>query len=314
MKVLVTGCAGFIGSHLIEKLLNMGCDVEGVDSFTTYYDPAMKWKNIKEVRSHRHFKLQQSDLSSHISLESIDGVEIVYHLAAQPGVRASWGNDFGAYVQNNVLATQRLLESLKESKALKRLVYASSSSVYGEVSVEKVGEEHPLRPFSPYGVTKLAGENLCSVYAHNFGIPLTSFRFFSVYGPRQRPDMAFAQLINAALAGKSFTLFGDGTQQRDFTFVDDVIDGLVATLTTDGADGVFNLGGGEVLSMNDIIRMVQEITGRNPAIESHPGLRGDVKRTGADISRIKSVFGFEPKHRIREGLSQQIRYSRFALS
>jgi nucleoside-diphosphate-sugar epimerase len=306
LKVLVTGCAGFIGSHLAEKLVREGHDVLGIDSFTTYYDPAIKHRNLKDIKGHPRFTLTPADLGTHNLSESIQGVETVFHLAAQPGVRASWGNDFGAYVENNVLATQRLLEAVKELKTLKKFIYASSSSVYGETSVERVAEEHPVRPFSPYGVTKLAAENLCSVYARNYGIRLTSFRFFSVYGPRQRPDMAFARLISAVLTGNPFTLYGDGSQQRDFTFVEDVVDGLLAAVAAENGDSVFNLGGGEVLSMNDIIRLVQDITGKIPNIESHPGVRGDVKRTSADISRIQSVLGFEPKHRIREGLSRQI--------
>src|SRR5262245_64919423 len=219
---LVTGVAGFIGSHLAERLLRDGVRVTGVDCFTDYYDPAIKRRNLERARSHPEFALVELDLGE-ADLAALPDVQVVYHQAAQPGVRASWGADFAIYTHHNVLATQRLLERYRGS-SLERFVYASSSSVYGDAERYPTDEGLLPRPLSPYGVTKLAGEHLALLYARNFGMPVVALRYFTVYGPRQRPDMAFHRFCRALLTGQAITVYGDGRQSRDFTFVADAVE------------------------------------------------------------------------------------------
>jgi len=309
MFVVVTGCAGFIGSHLTKRLLHEGMEVYGIDAITDYYDPAIKHRNLQMLKQIPGFRFEQADINS-VDLKSmIDAADYIYHLAAQPGVRKSWGTSFGVYTRNNILATQKLLESAKESKRLKKFVFASSSSVYGQTNAEKIPEEHPTRPFSPYGVTKLAAEHLCSLYAANYDMPVVSLRFFTVYGPGQRPDMAFSRLIKAALTGGSFTLFGDGTQERDFTYVDDVVEGLVRSMKSDVC-GVFNIGGGHVVSLKEVIGHVERITGSVVKLAYMPKQKGDVRRTSADISRIARALGYAPRVSISEGIRRQVEYVR----
>lgn len=304
MKALVTGCAGFIGSHLSRRLLKEGFSVIGIDSLSEYYSVETKRKNLEPLMGNKDFKFHQADVLG-FDFES-ESPETLFHLAAQPGVRTSWGDDFSIYTRNNVLATQHLLEKATRLGTLKKIVFASSSSVYGQTSAEKVTEDYPTRPFSPYGVTKLAAENLCSAYEANFGLPIVALRFFTVYGPRQRPDMAFSRLINAALTGQSFTLYGDGTQERDFTYIGDIIDGLLLAATSNNARGVFNIGGGHVVSMNEVIHLVEKISKKSINVVQSSAQKGDVTRTSADISKISKLLGYRPHVTIEEGLELQI--------
>ncbi|MCL4512203.1 MAG: GDP-mannose 4,6-dehydratase [Bacteroidetes bacterium] len=308
MKALVTGCAGFIGSQLCEKLLSEKFEVIGVDVLTDYYDPEIKKSNLRNLINSSGFTFIQSDLMAADFTELAKEIDFVFHLAAQPGVRGSWGDKFSTYVTNNILTTQRLLEATKNSHKLKKVVYASSSSVYGQIKEENVNEDHKTAPHSPYGATKLAGENLCFLYDANYGMPVVSLRLFTVYGPRQRPDMAFAKLIHAGMSGKKFPLYGDGKQERDFTFVLDVVEGMrLAALSAD-ARGIFNIGGGHVVSMQTVIGLIEEILGSKINIEYKNLERGDVRRTSADISKSREVLGFAPKHDIKTGLQRQVEF------
>lgn len=307
MLALVTGCAGFIGAHLTKRLLDEGMEIYGIDALTDYYDPGIKRQNLKGLLAGRNFHFEGADINTADISPIVEKADYIFHLAAQPGVRASWGSSFDSYTRNNITATQRLLEFAKDSKNLKKFLYASSSSVYGETTVEKVSEDHPTCPFSPYGVTKLAAEHLCSLYARNFGLPVVSLRFFTVYGPGQRPDMAFSRLITAAYSGSPFTVFGNGSQERDFTYVDDVVEGLYRVATTMDATGVYNIGGGHVVSLNDVIALVEEIIGKGIALSFLPSEKGDVRRTSADISKISRATGYKPQVSLREGLLRQVK-------
>jgi UDP-glucose 4-epimerase len=309
MKALVTGCAGFVGSHLCERLIANDIDTVGIDCLSDYYEPQLKLDNLSSLAPNPHFRfvlLDLLDINNYKQL--LDEADLIFHLAAQPGVRASWGASFDTYLKNNVLATQQLLELARDAKRLRKFVYASSSSVYGQTQAEKVSEDYRTQPFSPYGVTKLAGEHLCSLYEANYGVPTISLRFFTVYGPRQRPDMAFNRLVNAALTGKTFSLFGDGTQERDFTFVQDVVNGLMRAALTENAMGVYNIGGGHVVSLNEVISLVQELTGNEVKLQHMEAQKGDVRRTSADISKIQRVLGYQPQVQIREGLRSEVDY------
>jgi UDP-glucuronate 4-epimerase len=304
-KVLVTGCAGFIGSHLCERLLAAGKQVVGIDAFTDNYERWVKERNLAGLTSHPNFTFLEQDLLDcdfHLLLPQ---VETVYHQAALPGVRASWGARFRDYVDQNILATQKLLEAAHQAD-LKKLVYASSSSVYGGMS-GPIAEDGPTRPFSPYGVTKLSAEQLCQLYAGNFGVPVVSLRYFTVFGPRQRPDMAIHRFILAVLQGNPLTVFGDGEQTRDFTFVDDVVDANLAAAEFTGAGEVFNIGGGCRASVNELIRIIERCTGRK-AIRRHlPEQPGDPKHTWADTRKAREQLGFAPNSDLEQGVYQQVR-------
>ena len=309
MTSLVTGCAGFIGSHLTQRLLSEGHHVIGVDSLTDYYSPDIKRQNLALLAGDPHFEFLASDAGM-ISRDIVSRVAYVFHLAAQPGVRASWGPEFDIYVERNITTTRRLLDLALDSQGLQKFVYASSSSVYGNIAVEKVAETYPTQPYSPYGVTKLAAEHLCRLYGENFGLPVISTRFFTVYGPRQRPDMAFSRLVTSALKGGEFTLFGDGTQERDFTYVADIVAGLLAAATSAQKQGTYNLGGGRVVSMLDILRTLESITGERLRIVQKPPQKGDVFRTGADITKARAEIGYCPQYSIEQGLREQVEYVR----
>jgi nucleoside-diphosphate-sugar epimerase len=307
-KVLVTGAAGFIGSHLCDRLLQEGHEVVGIDSFEDYYARELKEANIAGARDHSAFTLVEDNLLS-VDLEAlVDGSACVYHLAAQAGVRASWGTTFDVYTRNNVLATQSLLEACI-TRGVPKVVYASSSSVYGDQDELPLRETMVPRPRSPYGVTKLAGEHLCILYNVNRGLDTTSLRFFTVYGPRQRPDMAFNKFIRAMLAGDPIVMYGDGTQTRDFTYVDDIVTGLAAARGA-SAGSIMNVGGGHRVSLAEAIRKLGQIVGVQPVIDQRPVEAGDVRDTWADTSRVRAELGYAPRTLLVEGLRREFEWFR----
>ena len=306
MRALVTGAAGFIGSTLTDALLARGDHVVGVDCFTPYYDRAAKESNLATARKSDRFELIEADLRSDDIESLVDGVDAVFHQAAQPGVRLSWSDGFADYVGHNVLATQRLLEAVKANGTAK-VVYASSSSVYGNAPAYPTTEEDLPRPHSPYGVTKLAAEHLCNLYAANWGVHTVSLRYFTVYGPRQRPDMAFHRLLEAALSGRPFPLYGDGSAIRDFTFVGDAVGANLAAADGDTAPGtVLNVAGGSSIAMRDLLTLAGDIVGGPVDIEQLPNQPGDVARTGGTIDRAQRLLGWEPTTDLRTGLSAQV--------
>lgn len=310
MLALVTGAAGFIGSNLSDRLLELGWMVRGVDCFTPYYPEAAKRRNIDAALQHRSFSLVEEDLLEADLDTVLDGVDVVFHQAAQPGVRASWESGFRDYTELNLNATQRLLEAVRHS-AVRRFVYASSSSVYGKAPQWPTAETDPTVPHSPYGVTKLAGELLCRAYAANFDVPTVALRYFTVYGPRQRPDMATRRLIDAAFDGTDFPLYGDGTQIRDFTFVGDVVEANIAAGTADVAPGTFaNVAGGSSVTMLELIDMVADAVGSRPNIQWGPTQAGDVFRTGGAVERAATLFGWAPRVSLAEGIRRQVEWSR----
>jgi nucleoside-diphosphate-sugar epimerase len=305
MTVLVTGCAGFIGSHLTEALLAGGHSVVGVDSLTDYYDPRLKRHNLTKFERDPEFSYREQDVMS-LTSEALSSVEVIFHLAAQPGVRQSWGSSFRAYAYHNVIATEHLLEVAISLPRLRRFVYASSSSVYGNVRVERTPEDHPVAPESPYGITKLGGELLCRAYASSFRLPAVSLRFFTVYGPRQRPDMAFNRLIRCAMSGEPFEIYGAGTQERDFTYVGDIVRALNLAGFGEVAQGVFNIGGGRVASLNEVISIVGRILGSSVVTLKRPHPHGDVQRTCADTSHAKHLLGYAPRTSLEDGIAAQV--------
>lgn len=305
-SVLITGAAGFIGSHLAERCLSLGWRVIGLDSFSQYYPEVVKRQNIAAVADHPAYTMVEGDLLDYDLATLLPGVDIVFHLAAQPGVRASWG-DFALYTRMNVLATQRLLDAARGA-SLDRLVVASSSSIYGEVETLPATEAMPTRPVSPYGVTKLAAEQLARVYWRSFGVPAVCLRYFTVYGPRQRPDMAFHKLISCALAGRPFELFGDGTQTRDFTFVTDVVTGTLAAAERGRPGTAYNVGGGSRLSLMAALGTVERLLGRPLDRISFDAQAGDARDTSADIGLARRELGFEPSFSVETGLAAQIEW------
>jgi nucleoside-diphosphate-sugar epimerase len=305
MVALVTGAAGFVGSHLCEYLLNHGDEVAGVDCFTDFYPRRLKEENLSPLLGSPHFVFIEGDLNTIRLRPILENVDVVYHIAAQPGVRPSWGENFTHYTQNNISATQRLLEAIRDRR-LQKLVYASSSSVYGNAEGLPTSELLRPVPVSPYGVTKLAGEHLCELYRLNFQVPSISLRLFTVYGPRQRPDMAFRRLVDAALEGSTFELYGDGNQTRDFTYVRDVVRAMRAAAHADWC-GVANIGGGARTSINKVIAMVQDLCGTINVVRASTQ-KGDVRHTGADIRTAASAFGYAPRTHLRSGLEEMVRW------
>jgi nucleoside-diphosphate-sugar epimerase len=309
VRALVTGCAGFIGSHLTESLLADGVDVVGIDCFNDNYGRPIKLRNLDRARAWSSFDFVPVDLARGALQDLVQGADVVYHLAAEPGVRSSWGARFGVYLRNNVVATQRVLEAVLTAPDT-RVVYASSSSVYGHAETYPTAEDARPQPYSPYGVTKLAAEHLCQLYADNLGVKAVSLRFFSVYGPRQRPDMAFTRFCHAALKGEPITVFGDGRQVRDFTFVTDVVWALRAAADRADLGGrVYNVGGGSQVSMRDVLDLLQELAGRRLEAQFSPAAWGDVRRTAADISRAREELGYEPRVSVPDGLQQQFEWA-----
>lgn len=302
--VLVTGVAGFVGSHLAERLVARGDRVRGVDCFTDYYARATKEANLEKLRGSDAFDFVEADLAK-VDLEPLfEGIDSVCHLAAQAGVRASWGAEFGVYVDCNVVTTQRLLETAK-SLELSKFVYASSSSVYGETEDLPMRETGATRPLSPYGVTKLAAENLAVLYNRSYGVPTVSLRYFTVYGPRQRPDMAFHRVITAALEGSPVEIYGDGSQTRDFTYVSDIVDGTAAALTNGTPGDVLNLGGGSRVTLNEALDMIEQRLGVTLDRRYGDAARGDMRDTLADNTRARDTLGFSPSVDLADGLARQ---------
>jgi UDP-glucose 4-epimerase len=304
MTALVTGVAGFIGSHLATALTDRGDEVIGVDCFTDYYAEAVKRDNLAALLPRRNFRFVEEPLQT-VPLERLlDGVTHVFHLAAQAGVRKSWGDDFRIYTTHNVDATQRLLEAVK-SRPIDRFVYASSSSVYGDVATMPMREDSVLQPLSPYGVTKLAAEQLCYLYFANYRVPAVSLRYFTVYGPRQRPDMAFHKFIRAALTDQPIELYGDGEQTRDFTFVDDIVAATVAAGDRGRPGAVYNIGGGSRVSMNQVIDLIGRLTGRPLDVRREGAQKGDMRNTFADTTRARVDLGFNPRATLESGLAAE---------
>jgi nucleoside-diphosphate-sugar epimerase len=306
-KAVVTGAAGFIGSHLTERLLADGHEVLGIDSFTDYYRRARKEQNLAAARGHRNFSFEELDLVDADLTAVLEGADVVYHLAGQPGVRPSWGHEFDRYVRDNVVATQRVLEQLKGSR-IKRLVFAGSSSVYGDAESFPTRESAVPHPVSPYGVTKLAAEHLAHLYTRNFDIPAVSVRYFTVYGPRQRPDMAFSRFMQALSDGEEIEVFGDGEQTREFTYVSDAVEGTIKAATADVVGQVFNLGGGSRVTVNQVLATLEEISGMKVRRHELPAAPGDPRHTGASINLARERLGWEPRVSLREGLAKQWRW------
>jgi UDP-glucose 4-epimerase len=305
--VVVTGAAGFIGSHLCRALLARGDTVVGIDCFTDYYDVRIKRANLKDVASNQRFRLVEASLVS-VDLDPIlKDATAVFHLAAQAGVRRSWGTEFDHYLENNIRATQLLCEAIRRRGAVK-LIYSSSSSVYGQTTSLPMTESHPTRPRSPYGVTKLAGEALCLLYGANHGIPVVALRYFTVYGPAQRPDMAFHRFLKGAMEGTRVDVYGSGNQTRDFTFVDDAVAANLAALDYDGAETVFNIGGGSRVSVNHVLDVIGRVTDRTLDVRYGDEQKGDVMHTFADISVAARELGYTPRVGIEEGIVREMEW------
>jgi len=308
MRCLVTGCAGFIGSHLAERLIQSGFEVIGIDSFTDYYDRRIKEANVQGLLQSDRFSLIREDLLG-IDLDRIlDGVDYIFHHAAQPGVTASWGGRFETYLNNNILATQRLLESAKKIP-LKSFVFASSSSVYGDCELP-MREDKLLSPVSPYGVSKVACENLCHSYWKNFRVPVISLRYFTVYGPRQRPDMAFYKFIRAILKGEEIIIYGDGRQTRDFTYIDDAVKANLLVMEKNCSGEVFNIGGGTRTEVNEVMILLERLLRKKVVVRHINPQEGDMRDTLADIAKARTLLNYNPSFDLEEGLKREIEWLR----
>jgi UDP-glucose 4-epimerase len=308
---LVTGCAGFVGSHLCEALLSRGCRVVGVDCFTDYYSRSIKESNIAELRGAERFTMVEADLADAPLEPVLDGIDVVFHLAARPGVRHSFGRGLGAYLRDNIQATQRLLETAA-GRGLKAFVYASSSSVYGDQDTYPAREDAPVRPVSPYGSTKVITEQLARAFWCGAGVPVVGLRYFTVYGPRQRPDMAFARFLASSLAGRRLSVLGDGRQVREFTYVEDVVRATVAAAEGGEHGSVYNVGGGVAVAVLDVIALLEELLGGPLEVAFADPVRGDPRRTEADITRAVKELGYRPSTPLAEGLAAQIESLRAA--
>ena len=307
MRALVTGVAGFVGSTLAERLVDSGADVVGLDCFTDYYPRPMKERNLAALRGHERFRFVESRVQDADLGALLADRTHLFHLAAQAGVRKSWGRDFAVYLENNIEATQVLLEACTRL-ALDRIVYASSSSVYGDDTPMPFHEDAVPRPVSPYGVSKLAGEQLCYLYHVNFGLPTVSLRYFTVYGPRQRPDMGFHRFLRATIRGEPITVYGDGEQTRDFTFVADAVGATIAAATRGIPGRVYNIGGGSRVSINQVFEMIGRVTGSQPRVNLDPAQKGDMRHTYADTSRARCDLAFAPTVGLEEGLAAEYRW------
>lgn len=305
-RILVTGAAGFIGSHLVDRLLADGREVVGVDSFTSYYSRERKERNLTLAREEDGVSLIEGDVLSLDLDELLRGVEAMVHLAGEPGVRRSWGGHFQKYVERNLITTQRLLEAIYR-KGETRLVYASSSSVYGGDGGYPIDEDHPRRPASPYGASKLAAEELVGLYRRECGIPTVALRYFTVYGPRQRPEMALSRFLFAASRGRPVEIYGEGNQVRDMTYVSDAVEATVASL--EAPLGVYNVGGGVRATVNEMLDIVRRITGVDLDVRYGPAAPGDVRSTWADSRRAAGALGYSPKTGLEEGIAAQFAWA-----
>lgn len=301
MQCVVTGAAGFIGSHLCERLLDQGHEVVGLDAFVPYYPRADKERNLAGLLGRPRYRFHALDLRCDALDAAVADAEAVFHLAAMPGLTRSW-TDFEGYSSCNLTATQRLLEALRTAPRLRRLVHASTSSVYGK---DASGDETlPTRPVSPYGVTKLAAEHLCRAYADAFGLPVVALRYFSVYGPRQRPDMGYYKFMRALLDGEPVTVYGDGQQVRGNTYVDDCVAATVAAVGAHPGE-LYNVGGGEAATVWDILGKIEAIAGRRFQVRQEAARPGDQRYTFADTTKLRTHFGWEPHTGLDEGLARQ---------
>ena len=305
-RILVTGAAGFIGSHLVDRLLAEDREVVGVDSFTGYYSRERKERNLALARDSDAFSFVGGDLQSLDLEEPLRNVEAVVHLAGEPGVRRSWGVHFQKYMERNVMTTQRLLEAAYQAGNI-RFVYASSSSVYGGDGGYPMDEEHPRRPASPYGMSKLAAEELVGLYRRERGVPTTALRYFTVYGPRQRPEMALSRFLFAANRRRPVEIYGDGNQTRDMTYVTDAVNATVATL--EAQPGVYNVGGGVRATVNEMLGAVRRVTGTDLDVRYGPAASGDVRSTWADSSRAATYLNYSPEVGLEEGIAAQAEWS-----
>jgi nucleoside-diphosphate-sugar epimerase len=304
MKSLITGAAGFIGSHLAQRLLGAGHEVVAIDNFLDNYPRRFKEANLAAFGKNPRLQFFAEDLLTIDMKRLLEGVDYVFHLAGQPGVRSSWGKEFGRYTENNIQATQRLLEAVKDLK-LAKFVYASTSSVYGDTVDLPMREDGGTRPVSPYGATKLAAEHLCYLYCRAFNVPTVALRFFTVYGPRQRPDMFFHIFMRALLRGDEVPLYDDGEQTRDFTYVADIVDGLLGAAHYPGLGEVFNLGGGSEVGLLDAIELIEKIAGRKANLKRFDRQKGDVRRTRARLDEARKKLGYAPKSGLEAGLAAQ---------
>jgi nucleoside-diphosphate-sugar epimerase len=313
MLCVVTGAAGFIGSTLCDRLLAQGATVRGIDAFVNYYPREAKLRNLKSALSNPRFSLLEANLAQADLPRLLDGADVVFHQAAQAGVRASWGSYFSSYCEHNILSTQRLLEACLGSKTIKRIVYASSSSVYGNAETYPTKESLVPQPVSPYGVTKLAAEHLMCLYASEYGLPTVSLRYFTVYGPRQRPDMAFHRFARAALQGDEILIYGDGEQCRDFTFIDDIVSANIQAVEAPTAGAVYNLGGGTQSTVNQVLDVFAQHLGPLKVKRVERQL-GDARRTSADTTKARTEIGFSPKVNLGEGIAREIAWMREILA
>lgn len=301
---LITGVAGFIGSKLAERLIKEGYRVRGIDCLLKNYSLIIKKNNLKSLVKSDNFDFVKANLLHYDLNELLEGVDYIFHLAGQPGVRDSWGMKFNSYLNNNVLSTQRLLEAAK-GREIKKVVFASSSSIYGDAESFPTTERAIPRPISPYGVTKLAAEQLCLLYYKNFNLPTIALRYFTVYGPRQRPDLFFHKLIKAAILDKKIEVYGDGNQTRSFTYVDDIVSACILAMNSTICGEVFNIGGGARVSVNKAIEVVEQITGKKINIIHGELKKGDARHTCASIAKARKLLGYYPKTRIKKGLYKE---------
>jgi UDP-glucose 4-epimerase len=309
VKVVVTGAAGFIGSHLVEECLRREWSVVAIDSLTTYYSPTAKVRNADHFRRHHRCTYIEQDILDVDLPALLEGTSVVFHLAAQAGVRASWGQSFDVYTQLNITVLQRLLEASRDS-GLERFVFASSSSVYGDAEALPTPEDQMLKPLSPYGATKALGEHLTYLYFRNYGVPTVNLRYFSVYGPRQRPDMAFHRAIEAGLGGVEFRLFGDGKQTRDFTYVADIVQGTTAAAEHAPPGSTYNLGGGSRVSMLEVLDIIGKEMGEALNVVHEETQQGDARNTAADISAAERDLEYAPRWTLERGLGEQVAWHR----